>query len=171
MDSNSLVKSRMPKGSGSSGSEQPRKTQLILSQASNDLLQMNELRRGIDGKAFALLTVTLGLLGVIGAFGVWRSLRPNGQPFFIAALIIYLAVIGLGLFITHVKPVFMPCSRAIHEFQNSTSYDDLSEWVAEDLLDLIDAGATIIEKKSRLLEVMPWLIAVGSFLLLVSIIV
>jgi hypothetical protein len=132
---------------------------------------MGALRRDIDSKAFALLAVTLGLLGVIGAFGVWPSLRPNGQPLFIAVLIIYLAVIGLGLVITHVKPVFMPCSRVIHEFQDIASYDDLSKWVAEDLLDLVDAGAIIIEKKSHLLEVMPWLIALGSFLLLASIVV
>lgn len=171
MGSTSLAKSRKSKETESSDSEQPRKTRLVLSQASNDLLQMNALRRGIDSKAFALLAVTLGLLGIVGAFGVWPRLRPNGQPLFIVALVIYLAVIGLGLIITHVKPVFMPCSRAIHEFQDSASYDDLAEWVAEDLLDLVDAGATIIEEKSQLLEVMPWLIAVGSFLLLVSIVV
>jgi len=160
-----------------SGSEQPRKnsdqsrkTQLILSQASNDLLQMGALRRDIDSKAFALLALTLGLLGVIGAFGVWPILHSSGQLLFIATLVIYFAVIGLGLLTTNVKPVFMPCSSAIHEYQDAASYDDLSEWVAEDVLDLVDAGATIIEKKSRLLEVMPWLIAIGSFVLLISII-
>jgi hypothetical protein len=130
---------------------------------------MNALRRDIDSKTHTLLAVTLGLLGIIGAFRVWVSLHPNGQPLFITALLIYLAVIGLGVFSSYPRTVFMPYSRAIHEFQDSAGYDDMTKWVAEDILDLIDDGAKIVERKSQLLEVMLWLIIVSSGILLVSV--
>jgi hypothetical protein len=132
---------------------------------------MSALRRDIDSKAYALLSVTLAILGIISAFGVWEKVLPNVRGLLVFTLVIYVATVVLGVHLIYPRPVFMAYSRAIQKFRDRISYDDLSESVALDILDLIDAGAEIIEKKSQLLEVMVWLIITGSISLLVSVIV
>jgi hypothetical protein len=132
---------------------------------------LSAFRRDIDSKAYALLAVTLGLLGMVGSFRVWERLLPNGQFLFIFTVVFYLATIAFGAYLVYPRPVFMPYSRAIQKFRDELSYDDLSESVALDIVDLIDAGVGIIENKSLLLEIMLCLVIIGSVILLASVIV
>jgi hypothetical protein len=148
--------------------EQSKKTQLILSQASDALNEINATRRAIDGKIFSLVGVTTGLLGVVGALGVWASLRPAGQALFVASLIAYVGVVALGLFVSYPKKMFIADAHAILEFQDSATYDDLSKWVAEDILDFVDADAEIVDGKASFLEAMILLICFASVCLVIS---
>jgi len=144
------------------------KTQLMLSRASDALAEANATRRAVDGKIHSLLGMTLALLGLLVALGVWASLRPLGRPIFVVALIIYLAVTGLGLFASYPRAVNIPSARAILEFQDKATYDNLADWVVESTIELVEENARMIGEKSSLLEIMAVLVVLASGVLVVS---
>jgi hypothetical protein len=111
------------------------------------------------------------LLGLLVAFGVWTRLQPIGQVFFVAALIIYVVAIGLGLFTYYPWVVLIPQARAILESQDILDYDDLENAVAQSIVELVEENAGKIKKKSFLLELMVVLIVFASIMLVVSIVV
>ena len=167
MDSTNLAKSR----ESDSKVEQPRKTRLILKQASDALLETHAARRAIDSKIHSLLGLAAGLVGLFVALRVWVSLHLIGQSFFIGALVIYAAVTALGLFAYYPKSLHIPYPHAILKLQDEATYDELERWVADDILDLTKENAKIIGMKSHALEIMVILVILASAMLVVSSIV
>ena len=150
---------------------QQKKTQLLINQASDALRETHATRRAIDSKIHSLLALASALLGLLVAFGVWSRLQPIGKVSFVAALIIYVAVIGLGLSTYYPRAVSIPQARAILELQDILDYDDLENAVAQSVVELVEENAGKIKQKSSLLELMVVLIVFASIMLVVSIVV
>jgi hypothetical protein len=151
--------------------KQRKKNHLLINQASDALRETHATRRAIDSKIHSLLALASALLGLLVAFGVWTRLQPIGQVFFVAALIIYVVAIGLGLFTYYPWVVLIPQARAILESQDILDYDDLENAVAQSIVELVEENAGKIKKKSFLLELMVVLIVFASIMLVVSIVV
>jgi hypothetical protein len=90
---------------------------------------------------------------------------------FIAALIVYIVVVGLGLFAYYPRGLPIPFAGAITEFQDEIGYDDLVELVAQSTLELVQENVKKINQKSFLLEIMVLLIVFSSAMLVISVVV
>jgi hypothetical protein len=151
--------------------KQQRKTRLLINQASDALRETHATRRAVDSKIHSLLALASALLGLLVAFGVWTRLQPIGKVCFVAALIIYIVVIGLGLPTYYPRAVPIPQARAILEFQDILDYNDLENAVAQSIVELVEENAGKIKQKAFLLELMVLLIVFASIMLVVSIVV